>query len=212
MAHRPPAAARGLAAGAASGDDPSPLHPRALACLLALVAIAPTAAQVDTAKRNEAFEPRPVAQEHVERTSFGAGPSQPAAVSQRESVTVPADDAQIRLPQTRAKKKAPIDMTARSMPVLEAATARISTAQPAPAKFEKKFATPTVARIQDGMTEAGRVKATTVKAKGKDSILDRINRFVFRRNPAEPEPAIEPAGGADPPVAGAAVPAESSGP
>lgn len=181
----------------------------ALPCLLALVPFALIAAEVDTAKRSEAFEPKPTDQAQVEKTQTEVGSSRPAGESQQEFVTVPAADAQIRLPQTRAKEKAPIDMTARPIPMRETATARISTAQPAPEKFAKKFATPTVARIQEGMTEAGRVKTTTVKAKSKGNILERINRFVFRRNPAEPEPSVEPAGGANPPVEGAAAPAES---
>jgi hypothetical protein len=58
------------------------------------------------------------------------------------------------------------------------------------------------------MTEAGRVKTTTVKARAKGNVLERINRFVFRRN--EPAPAIIPAGGENKSVDGAAAPVEST--
>jgi hypothetical protein len=94
--------------------------------------------------------------------------------------------------------------------VRETAPARISTAQQPPAKFEKNYAKPTVTRIQEGMTEAGRVKTTKVKANSKANVLERINRFVFRRNPAEPEPDAAPAGGENPPVDGADAPVDST--
>lgn len=196
---------------AAARHDSRPLRSGALPCLLALVPFAAAAAEVDTAKRNEVFEAKPVAQERVGKSRIEVGPARPAAGSRQRFVTVPAADAKFRLRQDRSKEKAPIDMTARTMPLRETATASISTAQPAPAKFGKKFAAPTVSWIQEGMTEAGRVKTATVKAKARGNMLERINRFVFRRNPAEPGPEIAPAGGANPPVEDAPADIESAG-
>ncbi|HUG12127.1 MAG TPA: hypothetical protein VMM36_14000, partial [Opitutaceae bacterium] len=167
----------------------------ALPCLLALVTVLPAAAQVDATRRNEAFDPKPSEQDRVEKNQIEVGPSRTAAELQQEFVTVPATDARVGMPQFRPRENATIDMAARTVPVLETAPARISTAQQPPEKFEKTFATPVVARIQDGMTEAGRVKATTAKTRAKRNLFERINRFVFRRNHVEPEPDTAPAGG-----------------
>jgi hypothetical protein len=193
----------------AGRQDQPPLRSGVLPCLLALVTVLPAAAQVEATRRNEKFEPKPSGQERVEPKHIEAGPNRPAAESQQEFVTVPATDARTGVPQFRPRESAAIEMTARPQPVFETATARISTAQPPPAKFERKLPTPAVARIQEGLTGAGRVKTATVKAKAKGNILERINRFVFRRNPVESGPDVVPAGGANPPVDGAGEPSAS---
>ena len=165
-------------------------------------------AAVDTTKRNKAFEPKPSKQARIEKEQTELGDARPAADGKVEFVAVPAAEAATRVPVAGERQNAPIDMAARPFPSRQPEPARISTDRAAPAKFDRKVAAPTVARIQDGMSEAGRVKTTKTKARAKPSVLERINRFVFRRN--EPAPATTPAGGENKPAEGAAAPAESS--
>lgn len=179
--------------------------------MLAALTLSPAGAAVDTTRRSETFEPKPTTQPRVEMERTEVGESRLAADEKLEFVTVPATEAKARMPAIREKEKAPIEMAARPFPMSHPEPATISTDRVAPAKFEKKFDTPTVARIQEGMTEAGRVKTASVKAKAKGSVLERINRFVFRRNPTETGPAITPAGGENTPAEGAPAPADSAG-
>jgi hypothetical protein len=197
-----------LAARIGARHDGPLLNSGTLACFVALATLPIAGAAVDTSARNRTFEPKPTRQERVEKERTEIGESQPATDTEVGFVTVPAAKAKLRTPAVREKKPAPIDMASRSFPSHQPVPARISTDRAAPAKFDRKVATPTVTRIQDGMTEAGRVRTTTTKARAKASVFGRINRFVFRRN--EAAPATKPTGGENKSVDGAAAPVEST--
>jgi hypothetical protein len=182
----------------------------ALPWLFAFAALPLACAAVDTTERNQTFNPKPTKQERVEKERTEIGESRAAAETELEFATVSAAEALVRTSAIREKQSAPIDRAARPFPSRQPEPARISTDRAAPVKFARKVATPTATRIQDGMNDAGRVKTTKTKTGAKPSVLERINRFVFRRN--APAPATAPAGGENKPADGAAAPADSSSP
>jgi len=179
-----------------------------LALLFALGAASVALAAVDVTERHEPFATKPVEQKELEKKRLPLEGVRAPTDETIEFVTVPLTDTKARLPDVRTKETARIDLAPRVVPVQKPDPSRISTSQSAPAKFEKRFQTPAVAQIQGGMNDASRVTMGKVKPEGKRSVLERINRFIFRRN--EPAPATTTAGGANEPVEGSPPSGESS--
>lgn len=180
------------------------------ALLLVVLTTAPVApAAVDAGKHNDDFDTEPGEERRIEIERAKTGESRPAGSDMVEFATVPASDAKLRRPGVREKKRAPIDMTARGKPVQTPGQAKIKTGRSAPEKLQKKYEAPMADRYQLAMTDAARVTTTKTRAQKNDSILRRINRFLFRRN--EPPPTTTSAGGPNEPGPGAPEPQESGG-
>lgn len=179
------------------------------ALLIAAFATSLALGDVDAGKRNEDFAPKASEQPRVEKERTEVGDSQPARDGTVQFITVPASDARASKPRLVEKQRASVSTTAVTVPARKPGSAAISTSQKPSQRFDKKYDTTTVARIQESMGEANRVTSEKTKAAAKPSVIERINRFVFRKN--EPPPSTAPAGGGNGSAEGPEAESPSSG-
>jgi len=164
-----------------------------LALLIAVAAPPSVFGAVDPGKRNEEFRPKSSDQPRVDKERVEVGASHPVRDGEVQFVTVPAADARAPKLIVLERERAPVSVTGSKVAINKPERAVISTADGPPGKFTARHEAKTVARIQESMSEANRIKAGKTKAAAKPSVIERINRFVFRKN--EPAPAATPAGG-----------------
>ena len=153
---------------------------------------------VDPGERAAEFGPKGSDQPRIDMERAHAGGSHSVRDGEVQFVTVPAAEALSSKAIVVEKQRAPVSTAAQRIVTRKPEAAAISTATRSPAKFERKYEAVAAAQFQEGMGEATRIKATKTKAAAKPSVIERINRFVFRKN--EPPPAATQAGGGNPAV------------
>lgn len=172
--------------------------PRITALVAAIASTAAVYAAVDPEQRNEPLASAPSEQPQFPKKRATVAKARNASETAVRPATAPLAEIRAPLAGVRPRKTAPVAMEPRAVPRSKPAPARISTGQPAPAKFSTQLQPPKVARIQDGMNDARNVEKPKVAPGTRRARIDRINRFVFRRN--EPEPGVAAAGGGSPPA------------